>query len=138
MHIKLKINQILNRISYVLSNEIKGQFNSEYVKGFEHAVKLFGIAVFKEFGKYVQIESNKIHEIRELKKEVERLNTSLGNSHRYIDHLENMLVQANKVKLSNTKKKRIFKAIEEMTGQPYLYVREQFLELVEGKGAKSA
>lgn len=138
MHTKLKINQILNRISYVLSNEIKGQFNSEYVKGFEHAVKLFGIAVFKEFGKYVQIESNKIHEIRELKKEVERLNTSLGNSRRYVDHLENMLTQANQVKLSNTKKKRIFKAIEEMTGQPYLSVREQFLELVEGKGAKSA
>lgn len=138
MHIKLKINQILNRISYALSKEIKGQFNSEYVKGFEHAVKLFGIAVFKEFGKYVQIESNKIHEIRELKKEVEQLNTSLGNSHRYIDHLENMLIQANQVKLSNTKKKKIFKAIEEMTGQPYLYVREQFLELVEGKGAKSA
>ncbi|WP_160067521.1 hypothetical protein [Sphingobacterium bovisgrunnientis] len=138
MHIKFKINQILNRISYVLSKEIKGQFNSEYVKGFEHAVKLFGIAVFNEFGKYVQIESNKIHENRELKKEVERLNTSLGNSHRYIDHLENMLIQANQVKLSNTKKKKIFKAIEEMTGQPYLYVREQFLELVEGKGAKSA
>jgi len=79
MHIKPKLNQILSRIKYVFSNDIVSNFNSDYIKGFEHAVKLFRVAVLKEFDKYVQIEHNKSLEIRELKNEVERLSLALSN-----------------------------------------------------------
>lgn len=96
------------------------------------------MAVFKEFNTYIQIDENKSFELRRAKIEAERLTESLANAKRYNEHLERMLKQKESVSLSNTKRKKIYHAMVEITGQPYECVKDKFLEIIEGKGAKSA
>lgn len=137
MYIKEKLHKILNRLKSVLTGDVKQTYSSEYANGFEHAVILFHVAFQNEFSTYIQIETNKHQEIRDLQCQVEKLKMSLGNRARYVEKLEIMAKQKEPAKLSNTKKKKIYRAIEEMTGQPYEYIKEQFIELVEGKGVKN-
>lgn len=134
MHIKQKLQTILNRVKYAFVSEVKEQNNTEYAKGFKHAYTLVEIAVSKEFDTYLQVDTNKSLEIAELKKEISKLSTSIDNQKRYILHLEEEASKRQMSKLSNTKRKAICHAIAEMTGQPYLNIRDQFLTILSGKG----
>lgn len=134
MYIKQKLHTILNRVKYAFVNEVKEQNSTEYAKGFKHAYTLVEIAVSKEFDYYLQIDTNKSLEIADLKKEISKLCTSIDNQKRYILHLEEEASKRQMSKLSNTKRKAICHAIAEMTGQPYHYIREQFLNILSGKG----
>lgn len=126
MFIRQKLGKILNRVSYAFKNEIKAATPELYAQGFSHALMLFKIAFDKEFTDYVQIEANKHQEIRDLKKEIERLNTSLGNKQRFINHLENMILKTEANKLSNRQRKKIIRAICSLTGQQYDVIRDEF------------
>jgi len=137
MHIYQKLKTIANRLNYAFKNDIKPNFGSEYSNGFEHALKLFSIAFSREFKGHVQIQSNLHQVIRELKAAQEKLERQIDNKKRYIYHLENERAQNSVIRLSNSKRKKIIRAIAEMTGQPYEYIRDQFNGLIEVKGVNN-
>lgn len=137
MDIKETLYKIIGRTNSVFKKEIDQNFSEEYAKGFEHAVKLFRVAVVKEFGSYIQIEENKSVEIRALKKTIEQSSLTLSNRDRHIVNLEGLLIKNNSYRLSNTKKRKIYHAIVEITGQTFESVKERFLEIVERKGGVS-
>ncbi|QQT43308.1 Uncharacterised protein [Sphingobacterium multivorum] len=126
MEIKLKLSLILNRIKLVLKNDIRTNYSEEYAKGFQHAALLFHVAMQKEFGRFIQIDQNKHQEIRDLKKQIENLEMQIITKNSYIEEVD--LIKSGD--LSNKKKRKIYLAISEMTGQPYEYVRDKFSAII--------
>lgn len=126
MFIRKKLITILNRLSYVFKNDIKGTFPEQYSQGFRHAFLLFKIAFDTEFGDYTQIETNKRLELKEKDKEIEKLNDTVKSKQRFIDHLEGLILQTNTKQLSNTQRKKIIRAICSLTGQQYEVIRDEF------------
>lgn len=138
MDIKATLSRIYIKIKNIGTNEIKKDFNEEYAKGFEHATKLLSTAIVYEFGNYVQIEENKAHVIRDLKKKIDGLERKCLGQKLDIEKMEALLNRTSTITLSNSKKKKkIFRAVATITGQPYEYIKEQFIELLDGKLIKS-
>ena len=137
MDIKATLSRIYRKIKHISSTDIPKDFNEEYAKGFEHATKLLSIAMVHEFGNYVQIEENKAQVIRDLKKKIEDLERKSLGQKLDIEKMEALLNRTSTITLSNSKKKKIFRAVATITGQPYEYVKEQFIELLDGKLIKS-
>ncbi len=137
MDIKARLSRIYTKIKHIGSNEIKNDFNEDYAKGFEHATKLLSVAMVYEFGNYVQIEENKAQLIRGLKKRIEDLERKSLGQKLDIEKMEALLNRTSTIALSNSKKKKIFRAVATITGQPYEYIKEQFIELLDGKFVKS-
>ncbi|WP_333802544.1 hypothetical protein [Sphingobacterium multivorum] len=137
MDIKATLSRICRKIKHIGATYIPKDFNEEYAKGFEHATKLLSVALVHEFGNYVQIEENKAMVIRSLKKKIEDLEKKCLAQKLNIDKMENVLNRTSTITLSNNKKKKIFRAVAEITGQPYEYIKEQFVELLDGKLIKS-
>ncbi|MGJ1335688.1 MULTISPECIES: hypothetical protein [Sphingobacterium] len=137
MNIKATLSRICRKIEHIGANEITNDFNEDYAKGYEHATKLLCIAMVNEFGDYVQIEENKALVIRGLKKKIEDLEKKCLAQKLNIDKMGDLLNRTSTITLSNNKKKKIFRAVAEITGQPYEYIKEQFVELLDGKLIKS-
>lgn len=137
MDIKATLSRIYRKIKHIGATEITNDFNEEYAKGFEHATKLLCVAMVQEFGDYVQIEENKAQVIRGLKKKIEDLEKKCIAQKLNIEKMEVLLNRTSTITLSNSKKKKIFRAVANITGQPYEYIKEQFIELLDGKLIKS-
>lgn len=137
MDIKATLSRICRKIEQIGATEITNDFNEDYAKGYEHATKLLCIAMVNEFGDYVQIEENKALVIRGLKKKIEDLEKKCLAQKLNIDKMDDLLNRTSTITLSNNKKKKIFRAVAEITGQPYEYIKEQFVELLDGKLIKS-
>ncbi|MGJ1502692.1 hypothetical protein [Sphingobacterium multivorum] len=137
MDVKATLSRICRKIKHIGATEITNDFNEDYAKGYEHATKLLCIAMVNEFGNYVQIEENKALVIRGLKKKIEDLEKKCLAQKLNIDKMEDLLNRTSTITLSNNKKKKIFRAVAVITGQPYEYIKEQFVELLDGKLIKS-
>lgn len=137
MDIKATLSRIYRKIKNIGDTEIKKDFNEDYAKGFEHATKLLCVAMVHEFGDYVQIEENKAQVIRGLKKKIEDLERKSLAQKLDIEKMEALLNRTSTITLSNSKKKKIFRAVATITGQSYEYVKEQFIELFDGELVKS-
>lgn len=137
MDVKATLSRMFRKIKHIGATEITKDFNEDYAKGYEHATKLLNVAMVYEFGNYVQIEENKAQVIRDLKKKIDGLERKCLGQKLDIQKMETLLNRTSTITLSNSKKKKIFRAVATITGQPYEYIKEQFIELLDGKLIKS-
>ncbi|WP_312190245.1 hypothetical protein, partial [Sphingobacterium sp.] len=131
MHNYQKLLRIHNRIEAASKTLNQPEFSSDYKSGFEHAVKLFNVAMNKEFGESIRVEFNKHHELREQKKENEKLSNKIYNQKRYITHLEAENSNFKSITLPRSKRNKIIRSIAEMTGSTYEEIREMFKGIVQ-------
>ncbi len=131
MHNYQKLLRIHNRIESASKTLNEPEFSSDYKSGFEHAVKLFNVAMNKEFGESIRVEFNKHHELREQKKENEKLSNKIYNQKRYITHLEEENSKFKSITLPRSKRNKIIRSIAEMTGSTYDDIREMFKGVVQ-------
>ena len=136
MHTKFILERIYHRMTYSLKNSVAIDFNTDYTRGFEHATKLLGIAIEHEFKGHNQDQENKDQVIRDLKKQMNSLKMKCLGQQQNIHQMQVLLNKTANITLSNNKKKKIFRAVAEITGQPYEYVKEQFADLLDGKLVK--
>jgi hypothetical protein len=136
MDFKLKLSSILSRLRAKRNNYVQLQYNSEYIKGFEQAAKIFHVAVDIEFRDYIEEQLNKDQIIRDLNKQLDSLKMKCLGQQQNIHQMQVLLNKTATITLSNNKKKKIFRALAEITGQPYEYVKEQFADLLNGKLVK--
>ncbi len=131
MHNYQTLLRIHNRIESVGKTLNEPEFSSDYKSGFEHAVKLFNVAMNKEFGESIRVEFNKHHELREQKKENEKLSNKIYNQKRYITHLEAENSNFKSITLPRSKRNKIIRSVAEMTGSTYDEIREIFKGVVQ-------
>ncbi|WP_286895005.1 MULTISPECIES: hypothetical protein [Sphingobacterium] len=131
MHNYQKLLRIHNRIESASKTLNDPEFSSDYKSGFEHAVKLFNVAMNKEFSETIRVEFNKHHELREQKKENEKLANKIYNQKRYIAHLVEENSNFKSITLPRSKRNKIIRSIAEMTGSTYEEIRDIFKGVVQ-------
>ncbi len=131
MHNYQKLLRIHNRIESFSKTLVEPDFSREYKLGFDLAVKLFNVAMNKEFGESIRVEFNKHHELREQKKENEKLANKIYNQKRYIAHLVEENSKFKSITLPRSKRNKIIRSIAEMTGSTYEEIREMFKGVVQ-------
>ncbi|WP_286710187.1 MULTISPECIES: hypothetical protein [Sphingobacterium] len=131
MHNYQKLRRIHNRIESASKTLNEQEFNIDYKTGFEHAVNLFNVAMNKEFGESIRVEFNKHHELREQKKENEKLSNKIYNQKRYIAHLVAENSKFKSITLPRSKRNKIIRSIAEMTGSTYEEIRDIFKGVVQ-------
>lgn len=124
MHNYQKLLRIHNRIESFSKTLVEPDFSREYKLGFDLAVKLFNVAMNKEFGESIRVEFNKHHELREQKKENEKLANKIYNQKRYIAHLVEENSKFKSITLPRSKRNKIIRSIAEMTGLTYEEIRD--------------
>ncbi|QQT60963.1 hypothetical protein I6I97_17330 [Sphingobacterium multivorum] len=131
MHNYQKLIRIHNRIESFSKTLVEPDFSREYKLGFDLAVKLFNVAMNKEFGESIRVEFNKHHELREQKKENEKLANKIYNQKRYIAHLVEENSKFKSITLPRSKRNKIIRSIAEMTGSNYEEIRDMFKGIVQ-------
>lgn len=123
MLVKLKLQQILNRIKFVHK---KSTYCEDYNKGFKHAIDLFAISMDVEFGKWCEDQDNMQEQIRLLKLQVKELNSKISGQNYEINRLKSQPKYF--LNLPNNQRRIVIDTISKVTGYSFGRVKNLLVD----------